>query len=272
MVDVTWELSRRRLLAGVGAAGGGLGATSLLTGQSRGYSHYTYVGTGSNDGVGQGESRIRVAWWESYNGDIVETQDPAVDNATAALDPETEPVYVSDVQGPIIQATNVLPGDEGRLGIGIQAQLPAEEQLSLWYRLRILSRAENGLNEPERAAGDVPGNGPELGEYTAVTVWEDTNPISACTGEQLPLIDNAVAGGKGSLTEVSSALSAGQRFPDCLADGETRCLGFRWQLPADRPDINVVQGDSISFSLEFRTAPCEAGDSVNPFQGGESDE
>lgn len=267
---MTWEFTRRRLLAGVGAVGGSLGATRLLTGPTRAYTSYTYAGSRTDEDATRANHELRVAWWATHNDTLVSAQGDGATDASSALDPETSPAYVSDADGPVLQTSNVLPGDEGRLAIGLEASLPEEDAIAVWYRLRLLAHDENGVNEPERNAGDTTPNEAELLDWTTVTVWEDTGTVGACDGRLTSPVESPVDGGSGTLGDVLSALSAGRRFDTCLEDGDRRCLALHWQLPADDPDVNVVQGDSVAFSVEFRTTPCED-EPTNPFDEGERD-
>jgi hypothetical protein len=51
-------------------------------------------------------------------------------------------------------------------------------------------------------------------------------------------------------------------------DPDRYCLGLRWSLPTDAPDINAVQGDSATFSLAFGAVQCRHNmANVNPFAG-----
>lgn len=268
---MAFELTRRRLLASVGTVGAAAGTATLLTGSSRAYTHFTYAGQREPARADREHHDLRVAWWTSRNGRTVETQGDDSAGANATLDAETAPAYVPDAPGPVLTATNVLPGDEGRLGIGIQASLDDDSSVAVWYRTRLVAASDNGVNEPERAAGDEPGNGSELPDRATLTVWEDTGAIGACDGRLTLGTESPVEDGDGTLRAVATGLSDGQRFDGCLTDGDTRCLGVKWALPARGSDINVVQGDSATFSIEFRTTPCRDGSAENPFAGGEAD-
>ena len=104
-------LTRRRLLASVGI--GGLTAAGLAAADRRpAYTSYTYAQssagggsdgastTGGTDGAGDeaaadGASSVRVAWYATYNGHLLDHQGGSNDTAvTAALDPEIGRAHV----------------------------------------------------------------------------------------------------------------------------------------------------------------------------------
>jgi len=272
---MTREYTRRHVLAGLGTAGAGLGTSiALFTGRSRAYTSYTMVpadvGTqastasqSQSDGHG-----LRVAWWESYNGHVLETQgDGSETDAGRVLDDGSDPTFVQDATGPLINVGNVLPGDEGMVGIGIEADIPPGQEAAVWFRTRLVSESENGINEPESKHPDENPSDPddgEMDELTQVTVWKNsglTEFLGANDGRIAPVIEPVF--GDGSLREVfaESDLADGIEL-DCLPGGETTYVALRWELPADVG--NVVQSDSVTFDLEFRAAPCDGSD---PFDG-----
>lgn len=276
---MTREYTRRHVLAGIGTVGAGLGASAaLFTGESRAYTTYTTVpadvgraSASASTGSSQQEDPhgLRVAWWESYNGRVLETQgDGSETDAERVLDDGSEPTFVPEANGPIVTAGNVLPGDEGTIGIGIEADVPENQEVAVWFRTELTADEENGINEPESKAPEEDpedaGDG-EIDEYTEVTVWEDAGlaGIGANDGRIVPVAENELA--SGSLREVfdGSTLADGVDL-GCLASGGTTYVALHWELPDSVG--NVVQSDSATFDLEFRAARCDAG---NPF--GESD-
>jgi hypothetical protein len=276
---LTREYSRRHVLAGLGTVGVGLGTSvALFTGESHAYTTYTRVqadvgqqsAPSSSTAAQQDQHGLRVAWWESYNGRVLETQgDGDETDPERVLDDDSEPTFVPEANGPIVTAGNVLPGDEGTVGIGIKADIPGDQELAVWFRTELTADEENGINEPESKHPDEdpadPGDG-EMDEFTRVTVWEDSGlaGIGANDGRIVPVAENELA--SGTLREVfdESALADGIDL-GCLASGETTYVSIHWELP---PDVgNVVQSDSATFDLEFRAARCDAG---SPFEGSDS--
>lgn len=273
---MTREYTRRHVLAGLGTAGVGLGASvALFTGRSRAYTSYTMVpadvGTRGATSSSQSQSDqhgLRVAWWESYNGHVLETQgDGSETNATRMLDDGSDPTFVQDATGPLIDVGNVLPGDEGVVGIGIEADIPPGQDVAVWFRTRLVSTSENGINEPESKHPDEnpndPDDGGEMDDLTQVTVWKNSglSGLGTNDGRVAPIVEPVF--GEGSLRAVfaESDLADGHEL-GCLSGGETTYVALRWELPADVG--NVVQSDSATFDLEFRAAPC---DGSNPFDG-----
>jgi hypothetical protein len=230
--------TRRGVLASLGI--GGVGAAGLATlATTPGYTSYTYAQS-------TGDDRIRVAWYETYNGTLLEHQGGA-DDATGneTLDPTEPPAYVPEVSGPVLSLENVMPGDSGSLTIGISlAERPeGAGSISLDLRGNLRANDENGRTEPERKAGDASGSVGELADALRAVVWADDGPVP-CDG--LRLLDTTVA--EGSLGDVVGGLADGFRLCTACFRGRTHvCLGLEWSLPADTR--NVVQTDAVEFEL-----------------------
>lgn len=246
------RFTRRTILAGLGA--GAIGLTlgvSTLVGRGRpSYTKYTYATTQED------REALRVAWYETYNGRRLETQAGQADaNVSETLDPDTEPLYVADAPGPVIQIENVLPGDSGTLHVGLEAV--ADDPVTVTMIGSLDANEENGLTEPERVAGDVSAVG-ELASNLEVTIWADTGigalgSFGACDGNQ-GLGESTI--GSGTLETVFGALREDVPLVECLGtDARTYCLGLRWRLPAGTG--NVVQSDGATFTLAFAPSLCE---------------
>jgi hypothetical protein len=265
------QLTRRQLLAGIGA--GALGVTGAsLTRQEPRYTHYTYASDGDLD-----DRRVRVAWYERYNGVALESQaGPAEAGLTETLDPGTDPAYVHDptdataVNGPVITVGNVLPGDEGTLVVGLEAVDDGDfiaEPLDVWLRGVVTDDAEGGLNEAEAAAGDRSPDDGELDERVTVELWRDGSPLGSCNGRrefteelEAPLVERAPLGTAfGPDSDVGDA--DGQRVLTGLTPGSARCFALAWAMP-DADGVNVAQGDSVAFELAFGAVPAGA---ASPF-------
>lgn len=267
--------TRRSLLAsaGLGALALSSGAFVLTgAGKRPAYTQYTYAQTDEIDA----DAYVTVAWQEQYNGTVLETQAGAsAADVNATLDPDLAPYYVPDATGPVISLPNVLPGDTGRLAVGINVETipPGEDALEVWFRLVVTENAENGVVEPEAATGDDATTG-ELAAALDVTVWEDVGVagIGGCDGRltELATPDEPVrfepVVADGSLLDAETALTAGvQLGQDCLVQGDTRCLGLTWELPWESG--NELQGDSVAFDLSFAAVSCNTG---NPFDSATS--
>jgi hypothetical protein len=246
------DFNRRTILAGTatGAVALVAGTTLLVSGRRPAYSKYTYAATPED------REALRVAWYETYNGQRLETQAGHADaNVSDTLDPDREPVYVADAPGPVIQIGNVLPGDSGTLHVGLEAV--ADDPVTVTMTGSLDASDENGFTEPERVAGDVSAAG-ELASNLEVTIWADTGMdalggFGACDGTQ-GLGESTI--GSGTLETVFGDLQDGVSLVECLGtDARVYCLGLRWRLPAGTE--NDVQSDGATFTLAFAPSLCE---------------
>lgn len=271
--------TRRRLLRSVGAAGfvtagAGLGLRTL-DGRRPPYTRYTYAATQDT-----GDRRVRVAWYETYNGEFQEAQNGSSEtNATLVLDADADPAYVEEASGPAITLSNLLPGDSGTLVVGLLAEEITESDggVDVWLRATLTEDCENGVNEPESLATgeDDPmgetdcaeeagiGTG-ELGDALEVALWRDDGlaGVGACDG-RLGVGETPFVEGPLSTVTTGTDLATGRRVGGCLDQGATQCIGFAWELPAVSP--NDLQSDSVAFDLSFVGVPCDSG---NPFEDG----
>jgi hypothetical protein len=224
------DLSRRRLLGSVAATGAvsvtGLG---LFAGDGIAYTDST---------ITQTQPSVRIEWRETYNGDVVETG-------------------TESAAGPILHIDDVQPGDYGTLAFRVT---PAENVAARTaFSLELTENAENGINEPERKAGDNsagPGNG-EVAEALQVDAWFDTGVYGV---EQLGGCDATHDPGEttlvdGSFLDAHDALVDGVTLGEgCLEPDESACVGISWALPASTG--NVVQTDRIGTDLSFTVQSC----------------
>lgn len=206
--------------------------------------------------------RVGLSWREIVNGEVQEDT-----GLTGTTDGETGGV------GLIVDEA-VMPGDSGSVTMRARL-LPADGETAdgtanaeLYLLFTITDRAENGVDEPEREAGDAPGaDGGELPAVTQVTVWEDEGIFTGNNAlEPLPVIgDTPIA--DGSLAEVagsseldgdSDANTGGYRIDldgdTCLSVGDEVYVSFRWEIPSGAD--NRIQGDSATFRVEFDPRPC----------------
>lgn len=236
------QLNRRNLLAGIGAGALGLATFAgipIVTAPTNSYTQYTYA---------EPEALLRVAWYETYNGDVLEVQNASTEtNASVVLDPEESPTYVEDVDGPVISLGNVLPGDEGTLVLGVRAEdAPADVRVFP----RLSATDENGVLEPERVAGDATSDLGELQDALFVEVWEDSSPLGGCDGRR-GLGDEGVF--SGTLQGLSDEYGEDGIELGCLDRGENRCLGLAWYFDATSED---TQTDSVSFDVACEATSC----------------
>ena len=236
----TPPLSRRRLLAGVGATGigaftGGAGLARQFTSAPPPYTHYTYAAA---DGDGP---QLRVAWYSTYNGAVTKAEPVDGTDWTAASAPDSAYAesYEAEVYGPLLSEENVLPGDSGAMSIGLAPE-------GMDARVRLLATG----SDPE-----TPVSG-RLSEVVDVTLWYDTGifGIGGCTGATEPP-------GAGAIT--LSLAEFGRRYGpegeplllrDCLPAGERLCIGFAWRI--DESVANEYAGEAVGFGLSFRAEQC----------------
>lgn len=259
--------------------GVGLGAVALGGyGQHRSpprYTHYTYASDGDLD-----DRRLRVAWYERYNGRFVESQGgskPAT--VDAALDAETDPEYlteatlVTEASGPVVTVGNVLPGDEGALVVGLETVDSEDflaEPLDIWLRAALTVDDEGVHGEPETTDGDTTPIDGELDEELFVDIWRDGSPLGSCNGRrefgetfERPIVDSMTLG---TAFAPTSGVGGGVRVFRALDPGVSRCLALGWSFPA--ASTNRSQNDSVGFALTFVGIPVGAD---NPFASGEGE-
>jgi len=261
------QITRRDLLGAIGIGTIGIGGVTLGRG-SPGFTNYTYADNGDVD-----DRRLRVAWYEQYNGRFLENQDGTTDpGLDDSLDPDSDPRYVTEAaavtgaSGPVIAVGDVVPGDSGTLVIGLEVTDEADvvaEPLDIWGRATITGNDENGINGPEGAAGDASTTIGELADDLTVELWRDGSPLGTCNGRKdvdeslggpiVPRAPMSVAfGPSGTISD-----PAGHKLLDGLSPGATRCIAFAWEFPWDTA-TNRSQGDSIEFTLAFAGGPVGA--------------
>ncbi|WP_246989039.1 hypothetical protein [Halorientalis marina] len=263
------QLTRRKLLGTIGIGTLGVGVLGGHGGPE--FSHYTYAATGDLD-----DRRVRVAWYERYNGDFRENQAGTTASLDETLDPDqapayvTEATYVTDASGPVLSVGDVLPGDEGVLVVGLEAVADADfvpEPVDVWFRATVTGDDESGINGPEAAAGDTTVDDGELDEELLVEGWKDGSPLGSCDGtkqfdEDLegPLVARApLSEAFGATSDAGSA--TGLLGLTGLDPGQSRCVALAWTFTYDAA-TNRSQGDSVAFDVAFGAVPV---DSESPF-------
>jgi hypothetical protein len=279
-------LTRRQILAGIGAVGVVAGVPRAAR-AIRGDPPFTAYTVAQTDGPD-----LRVAWYEYETTDGRRIEDSARHTSGATLDATNESFTEAAAAGefvdrtgsdavdagPAIRFGNVMPGDGGALVIGLLTDADAR----IWARIaappdddgrpRTLAETylENGVNEPERLAGDADAAG-DLQDALGVRFWYDNGLTDGCdgrvgVGESVVTLASSLDA-DGTFGEVAPGLADGVALDfglldsACLPAGTQRCLSLRWSLPADTG--NEVQGDSLAFDLSFRATACD--DDRNPF-------
>lgn len=249
-----WEppLTRRRLL-GTATAGGLLYASASLVTQVSAtaptHTHYTYAQTDA-DGTDSGgtDPSLQIAWRQEYNGEIVhESPGNAAHNETDNW--SGSPIEVAEGTSPTIDESNLLPGDEGWLHVGLSPDIDEADEtdeVAAWFRPRLTNEGR-------------------LADVIEVELWYDTgiSGIGGCDGEN-GIGDESI--GSGSLRGVftDNTLLNGVRLA-CLGADERLCLGFTWHLPETVG--NDYQGAGVSFALDFGLTYCA--DETSPFLDGD---
>lgn len=274
MTDHTIDLSRRKILAGIGAvgaagAGAGLGTSALFSDEE----------TFENSVLAAGELDLIVeyaSYWDqgrAGGGQLRGTQDG--NGAVSA------------------ELTDVKPGDSGLLAFCPRV---VDNSAFLWLCGAITENDENGYTEPEpetSADGDVNDPGDEEGagelpEHIEVAVSyceldddiaddDDDDPdndgfgpddvedsTEVWTGTFAEFI---AAAENGLAIDGGSSTGAGDGFPDhgtqdCYAgtadDAENACLCIEWEVPTEVG--NAIQSDALAFDLSFRAEQCRNND------------
>lgn len=245
-------LTRRRLIAAVGGVGF-LTAGSRAASAAMDLDPVTFTQFEQVDGGAMPD--VLLNWRETYNGDVLE--------ASGFSNPPS-----AGPEGLLIDVADVLPGDAGtvtfqvELGEGETEQAP--DAARVLFAPVIYENAENGVNEPERDAGDVVGSAGDLDDALTLGLRYD----GGCNGTDLPIVpddtrvhpDVAKSASAGqTIREVASILSDGVELTppsgSCFQVGESTCLTVEWALP--KGVGNRVQGDSLGFLFRFSPQPCE---------------
>lgn len=239
------DISRRKLLAGVGltgvaaAAGLGIGTGDELV--------YTASAQTESNGV-----TLDVDWRETYNGEVLE------DTRSAE--------WTAD--GPAISLGNVQPGDSGTFSVRIGVPDSQSASVAPQFSFVLTGTPENGINEPEQKAGDTSANDGELENVVQAKFWRDDGlfdglaPLGGDNAVRDPGESLIPEGAQGTLEEVSTAFeNEGPVSFDCIEDEQTITVSFGWEFPAelDNGDVNIAQGDGVLFDLKIDAEPCDGG-------------
>ncbi|TYT63835.1 hypothetical protein [Natrialba swarupiae] len=245
------NITRRRLLASTGTAGiavlAGLSfRPATVSGDTPPYTDTTYAQT-DVDGLS-----LRVAWHSTYNDRTVSASLDSSDGRT--VPGHTEPNETgqdpsdgftdggnAETHGPLIAASNVLPGDSGTIAIGLFA-----ERMDARVRL-------------------IPTVSGRLSEIVDIALWYDTGlfGIGGCRGSETipddPAFESTLAAfgetyGQAIDGTTGDGLALRNGVRSCLPEGERLCLGFAWKI--DESVGNEWQGESLEFGLAFAAESC----------------
>jgi hypothetical protein len=265
------RLTRRRLLAGASSvgilgltAGRWIAPSRPSTDLPDRYTRYTYAATPEQ--ASEDAPEIRVGWNSTYNGKLVGGGGNGIDGepdleeneSTSTVEPSGTsgggsggaggPRLGDDggVPGPLIDASNVLPGDSGTVGIGLSVE-------EMDARVRLFLTDGTGENPVSGALADV----------IEVALWYDTGilGIGGCRGPESmpenPTIETTLRDLGDRYGPGSDGLPITNGLEGCLAEGEHFCLGFAWRI--DESVTNAYQGTAADFGLAFRAEQCGGG-------------
>ncbi|WP_440990699.1 right-handed parallel beta-helix repeat-containing protein [Haloarchaeobius baliensis] len=226
-----FELSRRKLLAGVGGAG------AASVGAGLGTSAY-FSDTESFEGnvVTAGQLDLAVDWEMEYDGPgAVEMESGTLDGEPAVL------VDLSDVK----------PGDTGLCTFSFSV---VDNPGYLWLGGGMTANAENGQPEPEAradlTAGDIGTGKGELGRAMDATMAYDGGP-ELCTGSLKSVLEDVQFG-----MSLDADADTGPR--NCYQLDEGDDIVMEWALPESVG--NRVQTDEMGFAVTFYGEQCRHND------------
>jgi hypothetical protein len=268
----TPSLTRRRLLAAAGSVGAltlGADRAGAVIGSDRvDLNQHSVHGTYAqpSEFTDAAPPPIALDWRETVNGTVKESTDLTTVGETGDV-------------GLIVDEA-VVPGDSG--SVTMRARLLEREQetasAELHLRFRLSATGENGINEPERKAGDgsLPGTigGGELDDVARIRLWKDDGTFGTGDGSltwgDVPVVgEQELTNGWQSLAAVAEGgtFEDGYRITTCLdpANEPEVYVSFKWEIPTALPanapgeNINVIQGDTATFQVGFDPRPCGGG-------------
>lgn len=232
-----FDINRRRVLAGIGGTGlaafAGLG---LATRESLAYPDQMVMTSNSS-------FTLEADWRETYNGTVLEN---TLEDKT-----ENEPAVIS--------LGDIKPGDEGTFSFRLQLQEGDPDIEPPELSVNLESTAENGINEPERQAGDSSPNDGELEETLQVKLWYDDGPLgtnNATQGSMEDLIDQDADGTLEYVANNVNGVPLDKNLTNgCFTTDDQVIVSFEWKFPESAG--NVTQSDSVTFTFEITSELCD---------------
>ena len=250
-----YSLSRRKMLAGLGAvgfasAGAGLGTSAYFSDEESFEDNTLTAGT----------LDLRVVYEASYDsGGAVENM---ADAAAGTQD--------GDPAGMFYDLQDVKPGDSGHIEFCFEI---VDNPAYMWA-CGDISQSENGMNEPESAVDETPDFG-ELGDsIDARLVYCDEVDGEFVDGDEIvsgSLVDvfAAIANGAALDGDGVAGLAPGDQSPhDEVVEAEPdyitgACVCLYWEVPFEVG--NEIQSDSLTMALEFHALQARHNDgTTNP--------
>jgi len=251
-----YSLSRRKMLAGLGAvgiasAGAGLGTSAYFSDEE----------SFENNTLTAGTLDLRVRYEASYDSDgAVENM---ADSAMGTQDGSPAGMFY-DLQ-------DVKPGDSGH----VEFCFDIVDNPAYMWACGDISQAENGMNEPEMAVDDTPELG-ELGDsIVARLAYCDIEDEELVEGDEIvsgSLVDvfAAISSGAALDGDGVAGLVPGEQSPydeEVVGDEEAyitgACLCLFWEVPYEVG--NEIQSDSLTMAFEFHALQARHNDgTTNP--------
>jgi predicted ribosomally synthesized peptide with SipW-like signal peptide len=212
-----------------------------------------------------------------YDGDYM------VDGTPNDPDDSFYPGYVDGDEGLMFSLNDVKPKDEGEATISIHlCDNPA------YVGVQVTSEGkENGIVEPEDAAGDVTSEMGELAHFIYVNFWLDDDCSNTYEKDEETLVyQGSLAGLQAAVNAGDSDFVEGLQITDGCLDAGVHCVAFDWYFACeeadfdepsmamgaetlgdeiraalglgedDEIDVNVAQTDTLDFGLSFNAVQC----------------
>jgi hypothetical protein len=250
MTSTPWPVTRRRLLGAVAGSGALFGALAV----GRAAADLEPVPLANSRQIQNGSAPdLLVEWTTVVNGGQVAGNGFTGDGGDAPA-------------GPAVQVGNLVPGDTGALVVRLS--VPPGRPGRMTARLALGENAENGINEPEAAAGDTTdgADAGELADALQTSLWYDEGAMGLSgvgerNGTREPGESLVHPEASGSLRDVASVVGSGVvldgRDGDCLQPNDAVSVALGWALLPETS--NAVQTDSVAFDLTFAVEACTGG-------------
>jgi len=178
---------------------------------------------------------------------------------------DTETVGVHDIQAGTLDLT--LEGSDVVVHVTIKDIYPGWSKTWLWELKNTGSLAgnltveitnvvnkENGRNDPEREAGDVYGDGGELGQFLRVKKFDMRSGPGTSPWCLTDIYDHTFIPEGGHTLDECGGRTFSSYWPHdighcTLESGETQYCFLHLELPSDVG--NIVQSDSVEFDIIF---------------------
>jgi predicted ribosomally synthesized peptide with SipW-like signal peptide len=255
--DKLYNISRRKMLAGLGAigiasAGAGLGTSAYFSDRE------SFTG----NTLAAGSLDMRVVYEASYDSDGAAENQAGSAMGTQDGEPASTFYELDDVK----------PGDSGH----VEFCFEIVDNPSYVWACGDLSQDENGLTEPESEVDDTPELGELAESIQARLVYCDEVDGEFVEGEEIvsgSLLDvfAAITGGAALDGSGTAGLAPGEQAPydeEVVVEEGTDyitgpCLCLFWEIPTSVG--NEIQTDSLSMALEFHAVQSRHNDgTANP--------